>query len=112
MIFDALSAKEQTAVLNTDKLARTALIKARSAIAAMRIALLDAAATSNPILQQLDNTEVIPTECCLNGAADVPATALLSLLATYQSLLTVWDTDNARLLHANLVGAVNIDGRE
>ncbi len=110
MKFSELTSAQQASLINFDKLMRRALLSSRATIAAMRIVALDAAAISGPVLGLLDADASIPTECGLPGVGDASKTQLEDLLAAFASITAVWNTDSVRLLHAGMVGAVNIDG--
>lgn len=110
MKFSELTSAQQASLINFDKLLRRALLSSRATIAAMRIVALDAAAISGPVLGLLDADALIPTECGLPGVGDASKTQCEDLLAAFSSITAVWNTDSVRLLHAGMVGAVNIDG--
>jgi hypothetical protein len=110
MKFSELTPAQQATLVNFDKLMRRALLSSRATIAAMRIVALDAAAISGPVLALLDADASIPTECGLPGVGDASKVQCDDLLAAFGSITAVWNTDSVRLLHAAMVGAVNIDG--
>ena len=110
MKFSEMSPAQQATLVNFDKLMRRALLSSRATIAAMQIVALDAAAISGPVLGLLDADASIPTECGLPGVGDSSKTQYYDLLTAFGSITAVWNTDAVRLLHAGMVGAVNIDG--
>ena len=109
--FESLTAAQQAQMRNADILLRDAILKSRAALAAMdRYGLAFNSPSFQAALALVDAAELFPSQTGLAGAVAVPMSQFTALQAQFAAILSQWNTTNARQLHADLCGPVNIDG--
>jgi hypothetical protein len=112
MAFAELSTQEQALATQLDnELVRPTLLTARKSIALMRQVVLQYDAATKAVVDQLGDDEIVPYVGTLAGAVPVTAGHTRAMIAAFRTLLSLWDTEEVRLLHTAFVGGVNIEGR-
>lgn len=112
MPFEKLTEQQQALATQLDtELVRPTLLTARKSIALMRQVVLQYDAATKAVLDELADDAVVPYVGGLAGAVPVTAGAIRAMIGAFRTLISLWDTEEVRLLHTAFVGGVNIEGR-
>jgi hypothetical protein len=112
MLFAELTEQQQALATQLDtELVRPALLTSRTSITLMRHVVLQYDAVTKAILDELADDVIVEYTGSLAGAVPVTAGAIRAMVAAFRTLLSLWDTEEVRLLHTAFVGGINIEGR-
>lgn len=111
-VFPTMTQQEQALLLNHDSLFRKAVLLARAALDAMEVADLDYDVITSPLYARLEAGEAVPTQTNLAGAVPVAKENVAAVIAQFKGLVLAWNDPTSVLpLHAEIVGAVNLNGQ-
>lgn len=106
-----LTDTQKAALSNTTLLVIEALLSARKTLTLMQAAALDATVSSSSAISALASGAVLPNPSALAGSGPVTIDQLNQMLTNFNGLCASWNTPSIQQLHAQFVGAANINGR-
>jgi hypothetical protein len=109
--YSDLTQAQQEAISNTSLLVVEALLSARKTLTLMQTAVLDSTVSSAAAIAALSSGTTIPNPSSLAGSGQISVDQLNQMLANFSGLLSAWNTTSVQQLHAQFIGAANINGR-